>query len=67
VVGKNENMFLTIGFCVKQNFKIVGSQIEIEKIFSLLGTFISIRRCHLQFKILDNLIFVNKNWQNVVG
>ncbi len=32
---KHENMFPTIGFCAKQILGIIGSQIEIEKIFSL--------------------------------
>jgi hypothetical protein len=32
---KHENMFLTVGFCVRQILGIVGSQIETLKIFSL--------------------------------
>jgi hypothetical protein len=43
-------MFFRIGFYVKQILEIVGSQIEIEKIFFLTKTFISFKRCHLQFK-----------------
>ncbi len=45
---KHESMFLIIGYYVKQILKIVGSQIEIEKIFFLIKTFTSFRRCHLQ-------------------
>ncbi len=35
-----------------------------KRIFSLLGILISLRRCHLQSKNLDKLIFVSKNWPN---
>jgi hypothetical protein len=57
-------MFHTIGFCARQILGMVGFQIEIEKIFSLVGTLISLRRCHLQSENLNKLIFVNKNWPN---
>jgi hypothetical protein len=53
----------TIGFCVRQILRIIASPIEIERIFSLVEIFVSLRRC-LQLKILDKLIFVNKNWPN---
>jgi hypothetical protein len=43
---------------------IVGSQIEIEKIFSLAGILMNLRRCRLQIENLEKLIFVNKNWLN---
>ncbi len=33
---KHENMFPTVGFCARQILKIVGPQIEIEIIFSLV-------------------------------
>jgi hypothetical protein len=60
--GKNMRAhFFLIGSYVKQIFKIVGSQIEIEKIFSLTEIFISFRRYHLQSGNLDKLIFVNEN------
>jgi hypothetical protein len=45
---KQENMFSTIGFCARQILGIVGSQIEIEIIFSIAGIFASLRRCCLQ-------------------
>jgi hypothetical protein len=61
---KHESMFPTIGFCVNQIIGIVGSQIEIERIFSLVEMFTSHRRCHLQSKHLNKLIFVSKNWPN---
>jgi len=44
LVVKNENMFPTTGLCAKQILGIVGSQIDIERIFSLAGIF---RRCGL--------------------
>jgi len=45
-------MFLTIGFLTYQILNIIVSQIEIEKIFSLVRIFTNIKKCHLQ---LDNL------------
>ncbi len=59
---KHESMFPTIGFCARQILGIVRSQIEMERIFSLVGIFINHKECHLQSKNLDNLIFVNTNW-----
>jgi len=41
-------MFPTIGFCAKQILGIIRSQIEIERIFLLVGILISNRRCRLQ-------------------
>ncbi len=61
---KHESMFLIVGFCVKQILGIVGSQIEMERIFSLVGTFASHKECILQSKNLDKLIFANRNWPN---
>jgi len=55
---KHESMFLTIGFFVQQILGIVGSQIEIEKVFSLVGILNNPRRCCLQLKNLENLVFV---------
>ncbi len=61
---KHENMFLTFGFCARQILRIVGSQIETKRIFSLVGILINLRRYCLQLKNLNKLIFVNKNWPN---
>jgi hypothetical protein len=44
-------MFLTIGFFTYQILNIDNSQIEIERIFSLVKIFTNIKKCHLQ---LDN-------------
>jgi hypothetical protein len=43
---------------------IVGFQMEIEKIFSLVRIFTNLRKCCLQSNNLDNFIFVSKNWPN---
>ncbi len=67
MVGKNENIFSIVGFCVKQILGIVGFQIETERIFSLVGIFTSLRRYRLQLIFLDKLIFVSKNWPNILG
>jgi hypothetical protein len=32
--------------------------------FSIVGIFINLKRCHLQSKNLEKLIFVSKNLQN---
>jgi len=37
---------------------------KIERIFSLVGILINLRRHCLQTKNLEKLIFVNKNWPN---
>jgi hypothetical protein len=54
-------MFSTICFLAQKILKIVGSQIEIEKIFSLPGILTNLRKCRLQSKNLKKLNFVNKN------
>jgi hypothetical protein len=46
---KHESMFPTIGFLVHQILGIVESQIEIEKVFSLVGILTNLRRYCLQF------------------
>ncbi len=61
---KHESVFLIVGFCAKQILGIVGSQFEMERIFSLVRIFTSHKECLLQSKNLDNLIFVNTNWPN---
>jgi hypothetical protein len=61
---KNENMFPIVDFYARQILGIVESQIEMERILFLVRILISFRRCHLQLKNLENLIFVNKSWPN---
>ncbi len=43
---------------------VVGSQIELDKIFSLARILTDLRRCRLQTENLKKLMFVNKNWPN---
>jgi len=43
---------------------IFGSQIKTEMIFTFVGIFINLRKCHQQIENLKKLIFVNKNWLN---
>ncbi len=59
---KYNNMFSIVGFCVGKILGIIGSQIETKSLFSLTKNFTILRRCCLQSKNLDKLIFVNKNW-----
>jgi hypothetical protein len=59
---KHESLFPTMAFLAHQIFGIVGSQIEIERFFSLVRILRNLRRRHLQSDNLDKIIFVNKNW-----
>jgi hypothetical protein len=52
----HETMFLTIRVLACQILGIVGSQIQTERIFSLVGNLINLRRCNLQLKNLEKLI-----------
>ncbi len=61
---KHEAMFPIVGFLAPQILGIIGSQIETERIFSLVGILINLRRCCLPTKNFKKLIFVNKNWPN---
>jgi len=54
-MGKHESLFPIIVFLAPQILGIVGSQIDIKRIFSLVGILTNLRR----------LIFVSKNWPNV--
>jgi hypothetical protein len=57
-------MFPIFAFLAHQILGIVESQIEIERIFSLVDIFTNLRRCHVQTNNLERLIFMSKNWQN---
>jgi len=61
MVVKNEAMFPRVRFLVRQILGIVGLQIKIEWIFSLVGILTNLRRRRLQ---TEKMIFVNKNWPN---
>ncbi len=43
---------------------LVGSQIEIERIFSFTRILTNLKKCRLQIENLEKLIFINKNWPN---
>ncbi len=47
---------------VKQILGIPITQIEIERIFSIVGVLRALKRCRLQTNNLDKLIFIHKNW-----
>ncbi len=57
-------MFPIVDFLAHQILGIIGSQIEIEKVLSLVGIITNLRRCCLKSKKLKKLIFVSKNWLN---
>ncbi len=50
----------------KQILAILGSQIEIEQIFNIVGVFTSLRKCRLGVENLDSLVMIYKNWMNDV-
>jgi len=52
-------MFATFGFLVRHISRIVGFQIEIEKIYSLARIFNNLKRC-LQLHNLRKWIFANE-------
>jgi hypothetical protein len=45
--AKQDSLFPTVAFLAYQILGIVGSQIEIERIFSLAGIFTNLMTCHL--------------------
>jgi hypothetical protein len=55
---KHESLFLRVEFLARQIIGILGSQIEIEHIFSLVGILTNLRRYCLQCDNLKKLIFV---------
>ncbi len=59
-------MFPLFAFLARQILGIVGSQIEIERIFSLVDIFTNLRRCHLHLQTnnLERPIFISKSWPN---
>ncbi len=58
----NESRFPNMGSLAQQIIGISGSQIETERIFSIIGVFTNLRRCHLGVENLDKLIMIYKNW-----
>jgi hypothetical protein len=53
---KHETIFPNVGFLAWQILEIIGSQIEIERIFSLARIFTNLRKYCLQLKSIERLI-----------
>jgi hypothetical protein len=51
-----------MGFLAKQILGIQGSQIEIERVFSLVGVLIALISCRLQVENMDWIITVVRSW-----
>jgi hypothetical protein len=60
----NEGQFPNITFLAKQIFDKLGSQIEKESVFNLVGVITSLRCCCLQVENLSHNIIIVKNWLN---
>ena len=58
----NASRFPSVSFLARQILAIPGSQIETERIFSIVGVLTSLRHCRLGLNNLDSLIMINKNW-----
>jgi hypothetical protein len=54
---KHETMFPIVAIYAYQILKIVESQIETNRIFSLIKIHVNIRKCHLQSDNLNDLSF----------
>jgi hypothetical protein len=54
----HEAQFPNVNFLAKQIFGILGSQIEIKRVFNLVKVLIALRCCHLQMENLDHIIIV---------
>ncbi len=46
----------------QQILSILGSHIDIEHIFFVVGVLISLQQCHLGVENLNNLVMIYKNW-----
>jgi hypothetical protein len=57
-------MFPIFAFLARQILGIVGSQIEIKRIFSFVDILTNIKKYHLQTNNLERLIFMSKYWPN---
>jgi hypothetical protein len=61
IVGEYESMFPIVGFIVHQMLSIMGCQVEMGRIFSLINILNNLKRCHLQINNFKTLMLVNKN------
>jgi hypothetical protein len=57
-----ETQFPNVSFLAKQILGILGSQIKIEHVFSLVDVLTTLRHCKLHVDNLDSIIIVVKNW-----
>jgi hypothetical protein len=53
-----------VGFVARQILDIVGSQIEVERVFNIVGICTNLRRSWLGIDNLEMLISIYKNWSN---
>nr|XP_024402695.1 uncharacterized protein LOC112295398 isoform X2 [Physcomitrium patens] len=58
-----EVQFPNVGFLARHILGIVGSQVETERIFSVVGLISAIRRRHLCTDNLDKLVLIRENWE----
>jgi len=58
--AKHEQQFPNLAYLTRQVMGIVGSQIEIERIFNMVGVITSLKRCQLGIEILDKLFLIMK-------
>ncbi len=58
--------FLQLDFQLDKFWVLLDLKLKHKDFFSLVGIFTNLRRCCLQTKNLKKLIFVNKNWPNVL-
>ncbi len=58
----HETQFPNVSFLAKYILGILGSQIEIERVFSFTGVLITLRCYRLQVDNLDKIITMVKNW-----
>lgn len=60
----NEAKFPNVGFLARQYLGIPGSQIEIERIFSVAGVLMNLLRTKLGIDNLESLVMIYTNWPN---
>jgi hypothetical protein len=63
----DELQFPNISFIARQIFEILGFEIEMERIFSIVGVLTSLCRCRLGVDNLDKLVIIMKNWSFMQG
>jgi hypothetical protein len=57
----HEGQFSNVAFMAKHIIRILGSQIETKRVFSLARVLTTLWRCHLQVENLDRIITIVKN------